>query len=385
VEAFDQMLDQLRARMIELAADGHGDPAACAEAAVRPFSAILPTDLRVSVTARLIADAAGVGPIEQLLNDPEIDEVMINGHAEVWVERRGRLELTDARFASAEVLRDCIDRLLASSGRRVDDLSPIADARLPNGSRVNVALPPLAVNGPTVTIRKFREGGMSLSELSAERTLPEALAQLLAAAVANGASIVVSGATGSGKTTTLGALARAIPAAQRVVTIEDSAELVLKHPHVVRLESRPAGPSGNGQVTIRDLVRNSLRMRPDRIVVGEVRGAEVLDMLDAMSTGHAGSLSTVHASSPDGALSRLSGLAQLAAPGVPHPTIIERLCDAIDLIVQQERLADGRRIVSAVAEVCGGDGGLVKQVYCCDGTTEQWSPSVLLPTPSMPV
>ena len=363
--AIDQMLEQLRVRMIELAAAGHGDPSACAEQAVSPFAPLLPPELRSLVTARLIADAAGVGPIEQLLRDPEVDEVMVNGHAEVWVERRGRLELTDAKFASAEVLRDCIDRLLAMTGRRVDDLSPLADARLPDGSRVNVALPPLAVNGPTVTIRKFREGGMNLAELAAEGTLPESLARLLAAAVADGATIVVSGATGSGKTTTLGALAREIPESQRVVTIEDSAELVLEHPHVVRLESRPAGPSGTGQVTIRELVRNSLRMRPDRIVVGEVRGAEVLDMLDAMSTGHSGSLSTVHAGSPQGALDRLAGLAQLASPGVPHSAVIARLCEAIDLIVQQQRLADGRRIVSSLAEVTGGEGKFVKEVYAC--------------------
>ena len=345
------MLAALRVSMVEASAIG----AACADEAaveaVAPYEALLTEGRLDEVIRRLVADAAGTGPLEQLLADPSVDEVMVNGPDEIWVERRGELELTTVKFESAEVLRDAVERMLATAGRRVDNLAPLADARLPDGSRINVALPPLAVNGPFVTIRRFRAGGFTLERLVEERTIDDDLAELLARAVTDGRNILVCGATGSGKTCTLGALAGAIPASQRVVTIEDAAELVLDHPHVVRLETRPSAPGGGGGVTIRDLVRNALRMRPDRIVVGEVRGAEAVDMLDAMATGHSGSLSTVHAGSAEGALARLQQLALAAALGLPAEAMAERVSAAIDHVVHQIRLANGHRVVDTVTAV----------------------------------
>jgi pilus assembly protein CpaF len=249
---------------------------------------------------------------------------------------------------------------------------PLVDARLADGSRVNVALPPLAVDGPTLTIRRFQPQGFSLDRLVDCGCLDSRLAGMLACAVADGLNLLVSGATGSGKTTTLGALARAIPASQRVVTIEDAAELRLDHPHVVRLEARPPGPGGGGEVVIRDLVRNSLRMRPDRLVIGEVRGPEAADMLDAMATGHAGSLSTVHAGSPRGALERLATLAHQAALGLPHEAVTQRIAAAIDLVVQQCRLPSGARVVSSVAVVGWGDGLTVDTIFRLEGGQPVW-------------
>jgi len=366
------LLAALRERMVEASARGTGDAAACAEAAVEPYSPLLPAGVRGDIVRRLVADAAGVGPLERLLADPAVDEVMVNGPGEVWVERFGRLERTEARFDSVEALRDSIDRILAASGRRADDLSPLADARLPDGSRVNVALPPLAVDGPIVTIRRFRSEGICVQDLIDSGTLPVDGASLLGCAVEDGLNILVSGATGSGKTTTLGALARLIPADERVVTIEDAAELRFPHPHLVRLEARPAMVAGTGAVGIRDLVRNSLRMRPDRIVVGEVRGAEAADMLDAMSTGHSGSLSTVHAGSPHGALERLASLAQMAALGLPHAVITERISAVIDLVVQQERLLSGRRVVRSVSVVDRDSPRGVEEILRFTGDSWTW-------------
>lgn len=310
---------------------------------------------RASVGRRLVADALGYGPLERLLDDPAVDEVMVNGPNEVWVERHGRLERTEVTFASREALRECADRLLASVSRRVDDLSPLADARLPDGARVNVALPPLAVGGPVVTIRRFSRSGFGLEDLVHAGTIESRLAGMLRCAVNDGLNVIVCGATGCGKTTTLAALAREIPAEERIVTIEDAAELRLDHPHVVSLEARPALPGGAGAVAIRDLLRNALRMRPDRIVVGEVRGGEAVDMLDAMATGHSGSLSTIHAGSAQGALSRLAGLAHMAGIGLGEAAINERICAAVDLLVHQRRLPDGKRVVEAAA-VVGPDG-----------------------------
>jgi len=324
--------------------------------AVAGEAPFLSEEQRTLVEARLIADAVGYGPLERLLADPAVEEVMVNGPSEVWVERAGRLELTEISFGSAQELREAADRLLATAGRRVDDLSPLADARLPDGARVNVALPPLAVDGPVVTIRRFNPDGFSLADLVDHGTIDQKLAGLLAAAVRDGLNLIVSGATGSGKTTTLAALAREIPQDQRVVTIEDAAELRLEHPHVVRLEARPPAPGGGGAVSIRDLLRNSLRMRPDRIVVGEVRGGEAIDMLDAMATGHSGSLSTIHAGSSQGALMRLAGLAHQAGLGIVGKSIDERICAAVDLVTHQRRMPDGRRVVDSAALVSSQDG-----------------------------
>jgi pilus assembly protein CpaF len=262
-----------------------------------------------------------------------------------------------------------IERVLAPLGRRVDEAAPLCDARLADGSRVNVVIPPLSLSGPCLTIRRFRREGFSLRDLVARGTMPAAVAELLAVCVAARASILVSGGTGTGKTTTLNALSGAIPGEERIVTIEDAAELRLRQRHVVRLEARPANLEGRGEVTIRQLVRNALRMRPDRIVVGEVRGSECLDMLQALNTGHDGSLTTVHANSPSDALRRVETLALMAGVGLPHAAVREQAASAIDLVVHQARLADGSRTVESVVEVAQtNDGGQVRELYRRGGT-----------------
>jgi pilus assembly protein CpaF len=314
-------------------------------------AAILPLAEREELTARIVRDSVGLGPIEVLLADPAVEEVMVNGPDRVYIEREGLLEETDVRFESEEDLRDAIERILAPLGRRVDELSPMVDARLADGSRVNVVIPPLAIDGPALSIRRFganRPGPDRLVEIG---TLSREQRRLLEAAVAGRRSVLVSGGTGSGKTTLLNALSSFIASSERVVTIEDAAELRLQQPHVVRLESRPAGVEGRGEVTIRDLVRNALRMRPDRIVIGEVRGVEALDLLTALNTGHDGALSTVHANSPDDALRRLETLALMAGVGLPHAAIAEQVRRGIDLVVHLQRQADGSRRVSEIAEV----------------------------------
>jgi pilus assembly protein CpaF len=269
----------------------------------------------------------------------------------VWVERGGRLERTEAAFGSEDELRHAIERILAPLGRRVDEAEPLCDARLPDGSRVNVVVPPLAVDGPVVTIRRFRRRGLAPDDLVELGTWTPPLRDVLERAVTGRLNVLVSGGTGSGKTTTLNALSSFVPAGERVVTVEDAAELRLQQPHVVRLEARPPGLEGRGEVTIRRLVRNALRMRPDRIVVGEVRGGEALDMLSAMTTGHDGSLSTVHAGSAEEALRRLETLALMADVGLPHAAIREQIADAVDLVVHQARLPDGSRKVVGLSEV----------------------------------
>lgn len=326
-------------------------------------ASVLPEEERAALVARLVAEARGLGAVEALMRDPAVTEVMVNGPAEVWVERGGEIERTDLTFGSRQDLREAIDRMLAGSGRRADDSAPIADARLPDGSRLNVVLPPLAPNGPLVTIRRFRSEGMSLDDLIEEGTVEPDLAALLVGAVEGGLNLMISGATGSGKTTTLAALARCIPPSERVVTIEDAAELRLDHPHVVGLESRPPGVTSRGEVSIRDLVRNALRMRPDRIILGEVRGAEALDLLDALGTGHGGSLSTIHASSPAGAIERLTGLVHQAASGLPHAAIETRIRSSLDLFVHQERDQEGVRRVTRVSVFRDTAGLATEDVY----------------------
>jgi pilus assembly protein CpaF len=306
---------------------------------------------RATLEARIVRDTIGLGPLEDLLADPAVEEVMVNGPDCIYVERDGRIERTDVRFGDEDELRNAIERILAPLGRRIDELSPMVDARLADGSRVNVVIPPLAVDGPALSIRRFgveRPDPQRLVELGA---LSAAECELLEAAVAAKRSVLVSGGTGAGKTTLLGALSSFIPAGERVVTIEDAAELRLQQPHVVRLESRPASVEGRGEVTVRDLLRNALRMRPDRIVIGEVRGAEALDLLTALNTGHAGALSTVHANSAVDALSRLETLALMAGVGLPHEAIAEQVQRGIDLVVHLERAADGTRRVVEIAEV----------------------------------
>jgi pilus assembly protein CpaF len=314
-------------------------------------AAVLPPGDRAEIAARVVRDSVGLGPLEILLADPLVEEVMVNGPDRVFVERAGRIEATAIGFADEEELRNAIERILAPLGRRVDELSPMVDARLADGSRVNVVIPPLAIDGPAVSIRRFgaeRPGPDRLVELG---TLDLDQRRRLEEAVRARRSILVSGGTGSGKTTLLNALSSFVAPAERVVTIEDAAELRLQQPHVVRLESRPAGVEGRGEVTIRDLLRNALRMRPDRIVIGEVRGPEALDLLTALNTGHDGALSTVHANSPRDAIGRLETLALMAGVGLPHEAIAEQVRRGIDLVVHLRRLPDGSRRVTEIAEV----------------------------------
>ena len=341
-----------RRRLEAVAGDSGG---AALEDAVRELvageAAILPATDREELVARIVRESVGLGPLEDLLADPAVEEVLVNGPGTVYVERRGRLEPTGVAFADEEELRHTIERILAPLGRRVDELSPMVDARLADGSRVNVVVPPLAIDGPAVSIRRFGAERPGPDELVARGSLTAAQRQLLERAVAGRRSILVSGGTGSGKTTLLNAISGFIAPGERVVTIEDAAELRLRQPHVVRLESRPAGIEGRGEVTIRDLLRNALRMRPDRIVIGEVRGAEALDLLTALNTGHDGALSTLHANSPADALARLETLALMADVGLPHAAIAEQVQRGIDFVVQVERRPDGSRAVVEVAEV----------------------------------
>jgi len=353
MEALDDLAVALRGRLIERARSGAATEGVLEEvrALVDREAAPLGEADRAALCERVLLLATGLGPLESLLADPTVDEVMVNGPDCVYVERRGKVEHSAARFDSEDDLMHAIERILAPLGRRVDEASPLCDARLADGSRVNVVIPPLSLSGPCLTIRRFRREGFSLRDLVANGTVPAPAAELLAVAVAGRASILVSGGTGSGKTTTLNALSGAIPGAERIVTIEDAAELALRQRHVVRLESRPSNLEGSGEVTIRQLVRNALRMRPDRIVVGEVRGGEALDLLQALNTGHDGSLSTVHANSPTDALRRLETLALMAGVGLPHAAVREQVVSAVDLVVHQVRRGDGSRAIESISEV----------------------------------
>jgi pilus assembly protein CpaF len=360
----DELAARLREKLIERrradAAVGRRSEDDLAEAVDRLVgreAAILPLHEREEIVARILRDTIGLGPLEELLSDPEVEEVMVNGHERVYVERRGKIEATDVRFADEAELRNSIERILAPLGRRVDELSPMVDARLADGSQVNVVIPPLAVDGPAISIRRFAGSRPSVAELVELGTMSMAHCDLIAAAVRGRRSMLISGGTGSGKTTLLNALSAFIAAGERVVTIEDAAELRLQQPHVVRLESRPPSVEGRGEVTVRDLLRNALRMRPDRIVIGEVRGPEALDLLTALNTGHRGALSTVHANSPADALRRLETLALMAGVGLPHAAIREQLGRGFELIVHLERLIDGRRVVTELAEVIRAAGG----------------------------
>ena len=301
----------------------------------------------------LLSDILGYGPLDALLRDPDVTEIMCNGHQDVFVERAGKVQKSDVRFADEASYRRVIERIVSQVGRRVDESSPMVDARLPDGSRVNAIVPPLAVHGPALTIRKFPEEPFGVQDLITFGTVSSDLALFLEAAVRGKSNVLVSGGTSTGKTTLLNVLSAFIPDGERIITIEDAAELRLQQPHVVTIEARPANSEGAGEVTIRDLVRNALRMRPDRIVVGEVRGAEALDMLQAMNTGHEGSLTTVHANSCRDALSRLETLVLMAGFDLPVRAIREQIVAAIDLIVQLDRTPGGSRAVVSVTEVQG--------------------------------
>ena len=305
---------------------------------------------RAWLIKRVIDDAVGLGVLEPLIADHSVTEIMVNGMEDVFIERAGRIERVPTRFTSEAELYQLIDRIVSSVNRRVDESSPMVDARLPGGERVNVIIPPLALDGPSITIRRFPQP-FRLPDLVARNSLPQEAADLLGALVAARFNILVSGGTGSGKTTFLNALSGMISDRERIITIEDAAELSLQQPHVVRLEARPANTEGAGQVTIRDLVRNSLRMRPDRIIVGEVRGGETLDMLQAMNTGHEGSLTTVHANSATDALSRLETLSSMSDVTLPVETVRDQINGAIDVIIQLERDSTGMRRVSTIEAV----------------------------------
>jgi len=317
---------------------------------------------RLRVVETLIHDVLGLGPLEDLLANPDIAEIMVNGPNQIYVEEKGKLLRSPVTFESTEQLMQVIDRIVSSIGRRVDESSPMVDARLKDGSRVNVIIPPLALRGPTVTIRKFSKEAFTIDDLIRFGTLTDEMAKFVRACVRGRLNVVVSGGTGSGKTTTLNVLSSFIPEDQRIVTIEDAAELQLAQEHVVTLEARPANVEGRGQVTIRDLVINALRMRPDRIVVGECRGGEALDMLQAMNTGHDGSLTTLHANNPHDAVSRLETMVLMSGAELPSRAIREQIASAVNMIVQQSRLRDGTRRIVSITEVLGtGPDGVVMQ------------------------
>ncbi|HEX2397186.1 MAG TPA: CpaF family protein [Solirubrobacteraceae bacterium] len=374
-DELDRLAAALRDRLLREARESPAeeDMQARIDALVDRECSLLDAESRAQLAALIAERSFGLGPLEPLLRDPAVDEVMVNGPGTVWVERDGRLEATDVRFPSEADLRHAIERILAPLGRRVDEACPLVDARLPDGSRVNAIIPPLALDGPVLTIRRFRRRGLTANELVAAGTLNAPLRDFLATCVRARLNLLVSGGTGSGKTTTLNALSAFIAPRERIVTIEDAAELRLQQPHVIRLESRLPNLEGRGEVTIRDLVRNALRMRPDRILVGEVRGAEALDMLSAMTTGHDGSLSTVHAGSPEEALRRVETLALMADVALPHGAVRDQVAGAIDLVVHQARRADGRRVVTAVSEVSRLAGGVAtREVYVLRGERPCW-------------
>jgi pilus assembly protein CpaF len=363
----EELARGLRRRLVDEAARARtpltGDRAALRDRVselVRGQAAPLDGGERDLLVDRVLSSAIGLGPLEQVVTDPSVDEVMVNGLAAVYVERAGRVERTSIAFASEDELMNVIERILSPLGRRVDEASPLADARLPDGSRVNCVIPPLSLGGPLLTIRRFRRHGFSMDDLVANGTLARELASLLTRCVRARANVVVSGGTGSGKTTLLNVLSSLVDTTERIVTIEDAAELRLQQEHVLRLESRPANLEGAGEVTIRHLVRNALRMRPDRIIVGEVRGAEALDMLQALNSGHDGSMTTVHSNSAADALRRVETLALMADVALPHAAVRQQIASALDLVVHLERTREGARRVSEVVEVVrfAGDVGV---------------------------
>lgn len=301
----------------------------------------------------------GLGPLEPLLADPTISDILVNTHRQVYVERRGRLEMTDVVFHDEQHLMKIIDKIVSRVGRRVDESSPMVDARLPDGSRVNAIIPPLAIDGPILSIRRFAVQPLKMDDIIGYKTLTPGMAQVLGALAAAKVNVLISGGTGSGKTTLLNIMSAGISSAERIVTIEDAAELQLQQPHVVRLETRPPNIEGKGEVTQRVLVRNALRMRPDRIILGEVRGAEAFDMLQAMNTGHEGSLATIHANSPRDALARLENMIGMAGMNLTPKAVRQQIASAISVIVQVARLMDGKRKIVAIQEITGMEGDMI--------------------------
>lgn len=332
----------------------------CVSALLDDHVNVLIGDQRKELIDLVVDEAIGLGVLEPMLADPFITEIMVNRYDEIFIERQGRIEPSQAQFSGEQAVRGVIERIVFPLGRRLDDASPTVDARLRDGSRINAVIPPIAIRGASMTIRKFTNKGIDFDGLVNNKTLSEELAQFLKLCVRQRMNILVSGGTGSGKTTLLNVLASCVPPGQRIVTIEDSAELQINHPHVMALEARPENAEGRGAVNLRALVKNALRMRPDRIVVGEVRGPEAIDMLAAMNTGHEGSLTTLHANTPRDALSRLETMILSAHAGLPLNAIREQMGSAINLIVQQARLPDGRRVIHDVAEIVGVESGCIQ-------------------------
>jgi pilus assembly protein CpaF len=342
-------------------------------------SAPLNVEQRRRVLKNIEDEVMGLGPLEPLLADKKVADILVNGANQVYVERRGRLELTDVRFNDNAHLLNIIDRIVSGVGRRIDESSPMVDARLKDGSRVNAIIPPLAIDGPMMSIRRFTVESLSMKELVEFGSITEQAAQVIEAVVRGRLNVLISGGTGAGKTTLLNILSGFIPENERIVTIEDSAELQLQQPHVVRLETRPPNIEGKGEVNQRDLVRNSLRMRPDRIVVGEVRGPEALDMLQAMNTGHDGSLTTIHANTPRDALSRVENMVSMTGISFPNKAMREQIASAIDVVVQVARHEDGRRRVVSIQEINGMEGDMItmSELFAFERTGKAADGSVL--------
>jgi len=322
-------------------------------------SATLSLDQRQQVIRSIVDEVMGLGPLEPLLADKTVSDILVNGYDNIYVERHGKLTKTDITFNDDQHLLNIIDRIVSAVGRRVDESSPMVDARLADGSRVNAIIPPLAIDGPSMSIRRFAVELLTIPDLIELGTMTAGLAQIMEAVVKGKLNILVSGGTGAGKTTLLNLLTGFIPADERIVTIEDSAELQIQQPHIVRLETRPPNIEGKGEVTARDLVRNSLRMRPDRIIVGEVRGAETLDMLQAMNTGHDGSLTTIHANTPRDALSRIENMISMSGIAFPAKSLRAQVASAINLVIQIARLEDGRRRIMSLQEINGMEGDII--------------------------
>ena len=314
---------------------------------------------KAKIVRELCADVMGLGPLEPLLSDSTITEIMVNGPSQVYIERKGKIELTEVHFKNDEHVLNIIDRIVSTIGRHVDEASPMVDARLADGSRVNAVIPPLSLKGPVITIRKFSKIPLTVQDIISSGSISPKMASFLEASVKGKANVIVSGGTGSGKTTLLNILSSYIPETERIVTIEDAAELQLRQQHVITLESRPSNAEGRGQISIRDLVKNALRMRPDRIIVGEVRSGEALDMLQAMNTGHDGSLTTAHANTPRDLISRIETMVLMAGMELPLKAIREQISSAVDVIVQQSRFRDGTRKVTAISEVVGMEGDII--------------------------
>ena len=358
-EAISQRLDLYRRDVLEtLSTDRLREEAKAAAWSLLEEGVLqLPAEVpREEAVRTVVAETVGLGPIERLMDDAAVSEIMVNGPAQIYVERGGRLELTGLRFSSAASLSGILERIVSPLGRRLDEGSPLVDARLPDGSRVNAIIPPLALNGAALTIRRFPEHHLSLDDLVGYGALSEEMARFLRVCIEQRRNILISGGTGTGKTTVLNALSAHIAEGERIITIEDSAELRLQQSHVVALESRPANIEGSGAIPIRELVRNALRMRPDRILVGECRGGEALDMLQAMNTGHDGSLTTAHANSPRDAVARLEVMTLMAGFELPVRAIREQISAALDIVVQLTRFGDGSRRITAITEVDGMEG-----------------------------